>query len=258
MNKINPIILKLNEQLDMPQPAKARFILEIALDMKDYIDLCLKKGMEENEALKIAQEKFVPTQQTLQQLNELHFNFYKRWFSRLSQQIQNRWEKIMLIILILVIGFSTFITISSASFFENSSPFLWPVIFLAVFSIIIAFTKLYTLYIKQDHSPRHLNNWLELLLFLTGMILLVGVFGYFYDLYATNTMALFLDTHLSVILVNSNDFNELIKMFNRWDIRSASLLMISMASFSINLFLWFVINSKIIKTEQQELSVFLD
>jgi len=258
MNKLKPIISQLNRELDLQQPAKARIILEISLDMQDYMNLCLEKGMSEKEALEVTKERFLPNQQTMDQIVSLHLNLYKKWFGRLSQQVQQRWEKIMLIILIFIIGTSTLLTTFSNAFFENPSPFIWPVILLAMFSLIIALAKLYSLYIKQNHSLRQLHNWHESLLFYTSLTLLVGVFGYFYDLYASNTMAIFFNTHLSVLIVDSQDYQELLKMFTQWDIKSASLLLVSIAAFSINLFLWFIINSKLTKVEQQELSILLD
>ena len=74
MKEIKPLIKELNEKLEMPQPAKARFILEIALDMQDFYNHCIEKGKLTEEALKATKERFLPDKSTIYEIEDLHIN----------------------------------------------------------------------------------------------------------------------------------------------------------------------------------------
>jgi len=58
MTQFTPILKRINERLDLPQPTKSRIILEIASDLEDTFRFYLQKGLDEQESFQKAEEKF--------------------------------------------------------------------------------------------------------------------------------------------------------------------------------------------------------
>lgn len=57
MNPFNPLLKRINDKLDLSQPAKSRIVLEIAADLEDLYRIYRDRGLSEEEALHKAQEK---------------------------------------------------------------------------------------------------------------------------------------------------------------------------------------------------------
>ncbi len=147
MNNLKPIITQLNKELNLQQPAKVRFILEITLDMQDYLSFCQDRGMSEKEALAATKERFLPNKQTLDQTTDIHLNLYKRWFGRLSQQVQKRWEKIM------------------RQFFSEGGPYMWVLLLFALTIIGLSIKKAIELFGTHSYDKIQLESGINAILF---------------------------------------------------------------------------------------------
>ena len=158
MNRFAPLLKSINARLDLPQPTKSRIILEIAADLEDLYQFYQSKGLPEKEATQKAKEKFDVTDEALMDLIQIHESILRRWMDRISEQAQNRWEHMVMILILIFIALLSSRAILSTRFFMNTSLFVLPIVGIAFFIIAKALEKGYYLYIKKDHNIRSLRE----------------------------------------------------------------------------------------------------
>jgi hypothetical protein len=174
MNRFAPLIRATSQRLDLPHPAKARLLVEMAADLQDVFEHCLARGASEDEAHAMACERFDLSDEALHRLVEVHASPVRRLLERLSERTRSRWERAMLVLLTAFVTLMTLEVTMISDFFLEASPLVWPVVALGVVALAIALTKIYTLLIKRDHDPRRARRGLPSLL---GIAVLCPVLG---------------------------------------------------------------------------------
>jgi len=259
MKRFAPILKDLNRKLDLPQPQKSRIILEIAYDLEEAYHAYRQQGLSSSEALAKAQEKFAANEASLAELVRIHQAPFKRWANQLSQRALRRWERITLLLILLLISAISARTILQTPFMQRTSPWVWPV--LAIFTVIVALAlaKFYQLYIKKDHKIHRLRKGLSLFLFLGLASLFLGILGYFVELVAGNHSSLMFETQLFFIISgHAPGIGLALHEALRWMLKTASLILISMFAAIVASLLWFVLFNKAVRIEQAEALTLLD
>ncbi|HPG42014.1 MAG TPA: hypothetical protein PLP19_21890 [bacterium] len=245
MKRFVPLLKEINEKLVLPQPEKSRILLEIGADMADLFDHYLKQGKSETEAMQIITEKFRVCDDAISELIVVHQGFIQKLANKISRQAQSFWEKAGLLLFLLGVILVCGRIVISAQFFHLASPYITPVIMLALFIAVLAFIKFYSLYIKKNHSIKTINNGMKELLILGCGCLLIGVFGNFMELYDTfKVMA-------------ASPENSTLLLFE-WLEKTAPLMVFTLSVTSITALLWYMLQNKINKIQNEELAFLLN
>jgi len=257
MNRFTPYLQKIHEQLDLPQPVKSRILLEIAADMEDYYAAAVERGQGEDEAMRGVGKKFDFSDETIRELADIHESAFRKLFSRLSEQAQTRWERVLLIMTIATVAGLAGAAISTSDFFRPASVFMWPATALGGAAVILSLVKAYRLFVRKDHDIRRLRAGLDGVPALGGAGCLTGVFGYFFELFNAGDYGLFLDLKIIYFIYIPVHGGELAGVVD-WLLRSSALIIMSMIVALVSGLLWFILVSKADSIEQAEAAYLLE
>ena len=236
MDKFASILKKVNEKIDLPQPMKSRILLEISADLNDLFDLYSQQGLNEKDAMEQAIQKCNLNEETLNELINVYDTGIYKWLNNISDRTRNKWEKLSLIFIILFAIYFVGQVILSQQFFLNASIYVMPVVGIGLIAMILFIIKFYKLFILKDHNIERLRKKLPTILFLGGASLLVGVLGFFIDLYLT----------VSRIV---SDMEKTLIYFIEWLIRGSAHIMICLIIVIFILGLWYFLYNKIFRIE---------
>lgn len=250
MNRFANQLRSLEERLDLPQPLKARILMEIAADMEDLFSHYAGQGKDEQTAESKVLEKMELSDASLQALIEVHKSGFQRFVERLTQESRNRWERAVLIMILLIVAALSMRIVIAVPMIVQSTTFVWPVLCVGFFALSLFIVRVYTLYIKKDHRKERLRRGIPLLMYLAGTSLLIGVFGYFVELYRAGEFALLMDYKLIILMapVRMGSESEL-KFLVEWMMKGSSLIMVSMLVTILIALFWFMLINKVQKIE---------
>lgn len=255
MTRFQNLLTEINAKLELPQPLKSRIIWEIADDIEETFKAYIKRGLSEEDAETKTKDKFTLSETAIIELTQIHLTPYRRWLDKFSRGAQSKWEKFLLIIIFTLILSSLAKVVYSTPFFVNASYFIYPILTALLFATILFIVKFYQLYIKKDHHIKKLRNGLDWILYSCGMILFLGVFGYFGELYVSSQSVNYLGPFFFLsFLSNSTSLHLSVE----WLVRNSSMMMTCLGSLMITLLYWFMLINKAGKIEQAEASILLD
>lgn len=258
MKPFTQILNQINEQLDLPQPVKARVILEIASDLEDAYLFYLEQGVSEDVAAEKVKEKFEFSQESLEELTRIHTTPVRRWIDKAVTQLGTRWEKGLLTLVILFIAGMSGHALLQTPFFHNAGYGVWPVLCIGLLGISLSVRKAYQISIKKDHQIQQLRHGLETLLFLAVSSLVMGIWNYFFELLQAGKLRLFVDYKFIIALRSdyAEEYN-LVAKTAEWLIRGSSHMMLSMLVAMLMALIWFALESQISRIEQAEYELLL-
>lgn len=175
MSRFRDLLRRTNERLDMPQPEKSRILLEIAADLEDAFELYRSEGLDEEEAARRAEEKFEVSEEALRELVEIHQSAFRRFLGRISGQAQTRWERVLLVAVVVCIAAFAGREFLSAEPFRRAGSFVWAVAGTALAAFVLTVIKAYTIYIRRERDVRKLRKGLQWLPVLGGLSLAAGL-----------------------------------------------------------------------------------
>ena len=258
MKQFTPLLERINDRLNLPQPTKSRILLEISADLEDLYRFYIGQGLSDNEAKQKSEEKIDLTDEALAELVNIHQTFFRRLMDKIGEQAQTQWERIILVFVFLIIVTLGGQSVISTRFFKQASLFVFPVlgIFFTVF--LLSLHKFYFLYIKKDHQLDKLRNGLNAILFLGIMNLSIGVFGYIKELYSAGIQGLFFVSYLGFLITSYGPeaSNELM-LITQWMMKSSSLVMLCILVAIFTAMVWFILLNKVSIIEQAEASYLL-
>ncbi len=184
MTRFRETLKLASDRLDLPQPTKSRILLEIASDLDAAYEHFRAQGLEEEEAVRKTTERFQLSDEVLAQLAQIHRTPFRRLLDRLSTSAQSRWERLMLLLLLLFIAGMAGRHLQVSLLASHVSPFVWPALGLALVALGLGLHKGYVLFLKKDHNLRHLRSGLHPLLALAGVDLGIGAYGWVFELHA--------------------------------------------------------------------------
>lgn len=258
MKQFTPLLKRINERLDLPQPTKSRIILEIAADLDDLYQLYLSRGMSKNEAAKKAEEKIDLTDESLNELVQIHQSLLRKLLDKISAQAQTRWERVAFVLMLLFIATISIKAIFSTQFLSQASKWIYPVLGVSLTVILISIPKIYQLYIKKDHQIKNLRTGLSIIFGLGVLNLVIGVMGYVIELYLAEDTALLFVNHLAYI-ITTQEIGSAARLsdITTWMMKSSSLIMFTLVSTILIAFIWYILMNKVLKIERAEAAVLL-
>ncbi|MBN2071089.1 MAG: hypothetical protein JW814_06480 [Candidatus Krumholzibacteriota bacterium] len=177
MRRFSTILKEISRKLDLPQPDKSRILLEVGSDLEEMFKLYVAEGLSEAEAEKRAGEKFDISDAALAELVNIHQTAINRLLARLSEQARSRWEKALLIVILLTIAVFSVPHLFSDGFFNRIGPYAWPLLGIAITAIILTVRQFYLLFIRKDHGTGKLRSGSAWFIALGCGSVLTGVYG---------------------------------------------------------------------------------
>lgn len=245
MKRFTPLLKELNEKLNLPQPDKSRILLEFGADMNDLFNHYMAQGKSETEAMQLIMEKFRVSDEALCELVKVHQGLFQKLANKFSRQAQSRWERTGLLLFLLFIILFCGRIIMSSQFFHIASSYIALVIIFTVLISVLTLSKFYSLYIKKNHSIKTLNYGMKELVFLGCGCLFIGLYGYFMELYST------------FHVMSAQPDNSTLLLF-AWLEKTTPLMVFTLSATSVTGLLWYVLQNKINKIQNDELTFLLN
>ena len=177
MTAFGELLRETGERLDLPQPARARLLLEIAGDLEDLHAHYLAQGLDEETARARAAEMVDLSDAALAELVRLHASGYRRLMDRLGEQARSRWERGLFALLLLFLAIAAGRAVLTIDLFAPAHLVVWPILAVTLAAVALAVRKLHALYLRQRHDPRHLRAGLGAIPVLAGLDLVLGFAG---------------------------------------------------------------------------------
>jgi len=258
MNRFIPVLERISDQLDVPQPAKSRILIEISTDLEEMYRYYQEQGLNGDQAYQKTIETLDMSESAIKELSMLHLNIIRRWMVNLNVEILSRWERLLLIFIVSIVLIAGLFMTTTQPFLADASIFIGPVYILFLTAIGVSITKIYQLYIRQDHNLKKLDRYMSLLLNLSGAILFFGILGYYLEFILTRSRNFVFGPLYFLLTVESGYDKQSFEMLIDWILRSSSMVVISLLSAIIIALIWYMLYKKITAIEQAEMSILLN
>jgi uncharacterized membrane protein len=245
MTRFTEILRDTAGKLDLPQPSRSNVLLELAADLEDLFSHYREQGHDEEESVRMVEERFRASDDVLLQLSRVHRSAVQRWIERLSDRTRSLSERILLLFIVLLTVAAVGMQLAGTTLFRDTSRFVWPLVAIAASAFALTLAKVYQLYIKKDHHVRRLRDGLPTLLFLALASLFTGFFGAVWDLFVSMSAAAVNDTPPAI-------------PFNRWLFESTATLIAALLVAIVASLAWYLILNKVLRVERAEASLLLE
>jgi hypothetical protein len=230
------------ERLDLPQPVRARVVLELASDLSDLEAELVAGGEPVAAARERAVRTLVPSDEALGQLLELHRPLYRRVADRFSDPLRHRGERLALAVVssaLFVVGMAR---LAGAGLLSDASRAVAPLLAIALAVVTVSVWKGFQLRVRGDHDVASLRSGMWVLPLAAVLGTLVALGGSALDLYG---VAGRLEADVA------GQAAELLA----WLRRGSALLGLGLLVTSLALGLWLVLEAGIARVEQAEMSI---
>ena len=259
MARFSSIIRDLDSRLDLPQPARSRILLEIYADLEDLFEFYREKGAGEAEAEKRAVDQLGLTDEIIEELVHIHTAPVRRWLDKLLGQTQTVWETTTLVTLLVVMAAISSNIFITTRFHQNTSIFVLPVFGIAFYAIAKALEKFYMLFVKRDHRMDRLRQGMPTLMFMGGINLVLGIAGYFLEMYYRGGDTMLMETYFFLLLPSGAPGHELrLSQITDSLMRGSSLMMFALLVTMLTAVIWYLLENKITRIELAEASLLFD
>lgn len=178
-----PELRRLAGRLDLPEPARSRFLLELRSDLEDLASSLRAEGESPAGARAAALEALLPSAVALAELETLHRPLYRRLADRFSRPERHRLERLLLLGLTVAVLGGSLAALARFDLLIDPSGFLWPILGLAAAVAAAGGSQLFHLYVAGGGGPGELRRGLPWLPALAALALAVGFGGAVVDLY---------------------------------------------------------------------------
>jgi hypothetical protein len=170
-------------ELELPEPVRSRVLLELRADLEAMTAALREEGFGQEEARDRAIGALLPSKDAVAELEHVHRPLYRRLVDRFSDAGRHRLERGLLAALVVAQGGGGLAALASFDLLRSPSPFLWPVLGLAILIMVVGVGKLFQLFVAGSHGMPRLRRGLPLLLFLAVTVLVSGFGGLVTDFY---------------------------------------------------------------------------
>jgi hypothetical protein len=183
VRRFTPALRRISSELPLPEPTRARILLEMVADLEALLEHYRARGLDEEEAARRAEERLLASPEALEQLVAVHTTAYQRWVSRAAGRLRWGFDALLFAVGVLPIvgmaGFTVLVRLPGAA----GSFLLWPLLGVATAIAGIALTKAYQLFVRHECATARLHRGLPTLVFLGAFGSLLGIFAALLGLY---------------------------------------------------------------------------
>ncbi|MEJ2482165.1 MAG: hypothetical protein P8049_03360 [Gemmatimonadota bacterium] len=174
MNGFGPVLRSLSDRLDLPQPARSRVLIEVAADLADLEAAFLERGDSPEVARARAIERLDLSDDAIRELIRVHGSPLRRGLDRLGERGRRRWEKIAIAALLIFLLLGTRALLPSHRLVVDAGRGIWVVLAVAIPGLLLAISKAYLLWGRDEHDPPRLRRGLDTILALGGLTAATG------------------------------------------------------------------------------------
>jgi len=175
MNDNGALLRSLSERLDLPHPARARVVIEVAADLADLEALYIERGFEPEEARERALKRLDLSDDAIRELVRVHGSPIRRGLDRLSEGSRRRGERLALSALLIFLIAGTRALMPTRSLLADAGSGLWVLAALAIPGVLLAAVKAYGIWGRDAHDPLRLRAGLDLILLAAGVTAASGL-----------------------------------------------------------------------------------
>jgi len=233
---------EITRQLDLPQPLRARILLELASDLAGLEAELVSTGMSAEQAHAEAVRTLIPSPESLRDLMEVHRSLYRRLVDRFSDPARHRLERAALILASAALFAVGVIRLGRSGILANPAPMSGPLLGVAMVVVVVSVWKTFSLVVRREHDLGKLRSgsWILPGAALVAVVLALG--GSVLDLYGVSGSLEADLTRQTTVLLG-------------WLRRDMGLLSLGLLTSGIGLGMWLVIASGIARVEQTEAEI---
>jgi hypothetical protein len=218
----------------------------MAADLEDSFEFFRSQGMDEAEATRRAEEAFGSSEEALGLLSKIHESGACGFGDRVTGQVGGVGARLLLVVLLIFEVWLAGMVLTRETFWVHLSPFVWPVIGLAVVAFSFSIWKLSQIFSKSRRDVRQLRTGLGVLLFCAGASLAVATTGLLFHL--QRFFRLNVPNAPESLVINSAG----------WMIEISSMMTISLLVAILTALVWFVLSSVVARAEMREVDNLLE
>ena len=226
MSGFSSELFNLAAALDVPQPMRARIILELDTDLRDLEQTLLESGVSPEEAHQRSVTMLMPESEALAGLARCHRSMYLRLLDRFSDPVRHLFERVMFSIAVATLFVLGLVSLAELNLFSDPAPLVVPLLWISLVVIGVGLWKLFQLYVRMDHRLAQLRSGLTWLPLAAVSAIVLSLGGIAVDLYAVAGTMTATDEPAATII-----------SWLRRDMAAVSLGLI-IASLSLSLWLW--------------------
>jgi hypothetical protein len=250
--KLRKKLREISGQLKLGEPVKSRLLLEIAGDMEESWQNLTASGLTAKEAEKKVCEKFSFSDSELGELTEVYLSPVQRLLGRLSSSLSSRFEKVLFVLVLMVVGLLSGRYFLRSSFFTHSNIFSYIATLCLITAVYVFLKKLFVLYVRRDFEITSWRNGVGLVAF-CGLITAVCSFLVFLEKVAAIAPKLIiLSKSVLSPLPLSEAGRSLWTRVMDWGIELGVLEINLLIMLMLTMFFWFVLDDRLQRIEQAE------
>ncbi len=256
MSRFSSLLKSINERLDAPPPIKARILLEISADLDDAYDFYRQSGASDEEATRLAQEKFILDDSTIAELSSIHQPLLQKWMDKMAVNVQSRWERIVLVLTLITIAILSGRIVLTNQMFQQSI-FVWPIWGLTLAGLLQFFCKFYKLYLVKDYKIKILRKGINVIGYMGAFCLALGFTGYFYELLRHGVDTVYPGGSLITLVTTVPTSEQHVGSIAECFMVSSSVMMASLLSTMFLALFWYTLHIKTSAVEMAEAELLL-
>ncbi|MGW8282964.1 MAG: hypothetical protein ACWGON_06660 [Gemmatimonadota bacterium] len=158
------VLPSLADRLDLPQPARSRVLIEVAADLEDLEALYVERGSSPEQARERALERLDLSDYAIAELVRVHGSPLRRGLDRLGESGRRRGERVALGALVAFLFLVTRALIPTRDLLTDAGQGLWIIAALVIPGLLLAASRIYALWGRDEHDPRRLRRGLDTIL----------------------------------------------------------------------------------------------
>ena len=177
MSRFAGALRGISERLSLPQPARARVLLEIAGDLEEIYRILLERGVTEEDAAREALDRIDLSDEALRGLARVHGGWFRRLTDSIAERAGSRWNLALLGLLVLGGIALSGTVLQAVPMSRAAGRWLIPVFCAAVATLGIGAWKFYVVSLRGDHRPGHLRRGMGAILGLSVLQMFLAFVG---------------------------------------------------------------------------------
>jgi hypothetical protein len=230
MSRFADVLADADARLSVPEPARARILLEISADMEDLQQEYLGRGLSEQDAEAAVLEHFEMSEDTLRELVRVHDTPIQRSLQSIPGQAGSPWPRLLMVFLAILVTLASGTIMIRPQLYRDASLSVWAMMPLLVAGFVIASIHVGRLAGGGDRRTPMARGGLGRLLGLSVLIVAVAAVGLWIELY------------LGTLRIRNNPGETLIHLVG-WLHMASATMVISLTGALVLGFLWFFLEA---------------
>lgn len=232
MSRFADVLADANARLSVPEPARARILLEISADMEDLQQEYLGRGFSDKEAEAAVLEHFEMSEEVLRELVRVHDTPIQRSLQSISGQVGSPWARLLMVFLAILVTVASGTLLFRPQLYRDASSSIWVIMPLLVVGFVIASGHIRSLASGGDLRTPLSQSGLGRLLGLSALMVAVASVGLWIELY------------LSTLRIRNNPGETLVHLVG-WLHMASATMVIALSGALVLGFLWFFLEARL-------------